>query len=546
MSATTAQLNSSGNGRTPPAKPARSRGQSFKALRPPDLSPDLPPHRTVSNPTSPSDSVRYTELNIPSQRATHHTLPMDSAEDELECSPFGRGNGSIDRRTSLRTSISKLSAIARERIAPNIAQVSTVVQEKSSEWRAKGGEAARGYKNTAVEKWKKWQEQRGQPGIATEIVTESWDEDIHVFGASLQAALDMTYIEGKALVPGVVVRCVEFLDKHGLDEVGLYRVSGSASSVARLKTVFDNGSDLELAVGEQDSHTVSTLLKTYLRELPEPIIPSQFISKFNDTATLFYNSATHDEVAGSSSSNTLDDLANLVSSLPPANFHILAYVCNHLRRVASHSEHNKMTTSNLSLIFCPTLGIGNKLFKLFVNEGETLFQHPPVPTTIVRTVPSMVRRDSACESTSEAIPLMGPESQPVRGRRSSVSRLQTTSIYSLPSSQSSNSTADGSLSNGVDIESDNKEQRASFSQAGLLSDHEKSPYRVHHVHHRKSSSTPSALIHPPRAESNSKLLGAAEAWWEGNEEDEKLTALAVPEKPRRCPTRKRIVTSGSN
>jgi len=44
-----------------------------------------------------------------------------------------------------------------------------------------------------------------------------------LFGASLEEAVRMSHIPGTPMVPAILVRCTEFLEVKGVDEVGLYR-----------------------------------------------------------------------------------------------------------------------------------------------------------------------------------------------------------------------------------------------------------------------------------------------------------------------------------
>ncbi len=58
----------------------------------------------------------------------------------------------------------------------------------------------------------------------------------------------------------------------GLREVGIFRLPGQASQIQCLKDLYDSGSQQDFT-GPEDVHTVASLLKLYLRELPEPVVP---------------------------------------------------------------------------------------------------------------------------------------------------------------------------------------------------------------------------------------------------------------------------------
>lgn len=45
------------------------------------------------------------------------------------------------------------------------------------------------------------------------------------------------------LVPHVVRCCVEEVERRGMDEVGIYRISGAANDITELKTAFDSSKE---------------------------------------------------------------------------------------------------------------------------------------------------------------------------------------------------------------------------------------------------------------------------------------------------------------
>ncbi len=77
-------------------------------------------------------------------------------------------------------------------------------------------------------------------------------------------------------VPRIIAKSVEWL-RNRLDEVGLFRLPGRSIRIRELKTAFSVGVDPEFAQ-EEEIHAVASLLKLYLRELPEPLMT---FSKFD-------------------------------------------------------------------------------------------------------------------------------------------------------------------------------------------------------------------------------------------------------------------------
>ena len=87
-----------------------------------------------------------------------------------------------------------------------------------------------------------------------------------IFGVSLQDHLKATERE----VSVVIESCVAFLLSF-LEEEGLFRIPGSLAEVKRLKSGFEAGLN-ELTDRVRDPHAVAGTLKSYLRELPEPLL----------------------------------------------------------------------------------------------------------------------------------------------------------------------------------------------------------------------------------------------------------------------------------
>merc|ERR1719245_2654962 len=76
-------------------------------------------------------------------------------------------------------------------------------------------------------------------------------------------------------VPFIITSCIREVERRGLGEVGIYRVSGSAADVGRLKKAYEtNPYEAEQLLKECDIHSVAGVLKQFLRDLPESIFTS--------------------------------------------------------------------------------------------------------------------------------------------------------------------------------------------------------------------------------------------------------------------------------
>jgi RalA-binding protein 1 len=96
-----------------------------------------------------------------------------------------------------------------------------------------------------------------------------------VFGVSLEEAVRISRVKEGYELPAVVYRCIEYLDAmNAVSEEGLYRLSGSNSTMKALKERFNQEGDVQLlaAKEEYDVHVVAGLLKMWLRELPTSVL----------------------------------------------------------------------------------------------------------------------------------------------------------------------------------------------------------------------------------------------------------------------------------
>lgn len=87
-----------------------------------------------------------------------------------------------------------------------------------------------------------------------------------MFGSPLEDHLRVTGRE----IALVIEACIGCL-LHNLKEEGLFRIPGSSSKVRKLKNGFDAGI-VNLEEQVNDPHSVAGTLKSYLRELPEPLL----------------------------------------------------------------------------------------------------------------------------------------------------------------------------------------------------------------------------------------------------------------------------------
>ncbi|XP_052061418.1 uncharacterized protein LOC127701544 isoform X4 [Mytilus californianus] len=143
-------------------------------------------------------------------------------------------------------------------------------------------------------------------------------------------------------VPLVLKSCSEVIEEHGIVD-GIYRLSGITSNIQKLRLAFDEDRvpDLRADIYLQDIHSISSLLKMYFRELPNPLLTYQLYDKFAE--------AVRDE------DNKLWKIHDVVQQLPPPHYRTLEYLMRHLAKVSTNGNDTGMHSKNLAIVWAPNL-----------------------------------------------------------------------------------------------------------------------------------------------------------------------------------------------
>ncbi|XP_021566149.1 protein FAM13A isoform X1 [Carlito syrichta] len=193
-----------------------------------------------------------------------------------------------------------------------------------------------------------------------------------VFGVSLQELQQQGLTENG--IPAVVWNIVEYLTQHGLTQEGLFRVNGNVRVVEQLRLKFESGAPVELGK-DGDVCSAASLLKLFLRELPDSVITSalhpRFIQLFQDGRNDAQESSLRD----------------LIKELPDTHYCLLKYLCRFLTKVAKHHVQNRMNVHNLATVFGPNCfhvpsglegmkeqDICNKIMAKILENYNTLFE----------------------------------------------------------------------------------------------------------------------------------------------------------------------------
>ncbi|XP_075891063.1 rho GTPase-activating protein 44-like isoform X2 [Nelusetta ayraudi] len=136
--------------------------------------------------------------------------------------------------------------------------------------------------------------------------------------------------------------CVTMLLECGMQEEGLFRVAPSASKLKKLKASLDCGV-LDVQEYSADPHAIAGALKSYLRELPEPLMTYELYNDWIQASNI------------QDQDKRLQALLNACEKLPPANNNNFKYLIKFLSKLTEHQEMNKMTPGNIAIVLGPNL-----------------------------------------------------------------------------------------------------------------------------------------------------------------------------------------------
>lgn len=217
-------------------------------------------------------------------------------------------------------------------------------------------------------------------------------------------------------VPYILARLCHYIEEKSsqLTHEGLFRVSGNVRLMERLRYLFDRLGDAPLELESVDVATSASLLKMYLRELPEPLIPTRMNCYFFALAKKYFPAASSSsssgatsgqfsQQAGSSIYTSPDrdmmpserqkvqafscDLSKLIKKLPPDNYNLLKYLTCFLFRVSLKQRYNKMCAEALGIVFGPNVfrihgnsykhlkeqELGNQIMAAIISNYQTIF-----------------------------------------------------------------------------------------------------------------------------------------------------------------------------
>ncbi|XP_056328274.1 protein FAM13B isoform X1 [Danio aesculapii] len=143
-------------------------------------------------------------------------------------------------------------------------------------------------------------------------------------------------------VPLLVRSIVEYIEEHGGLHLSLFLVNGNAERVEWLRQRYDSGVEVNLEK-EADLASAVSLLRLFLQELPEPIIPAGLQAQIMQ----LYQDYSIEEELGR-------NMKYFLQQLPQVNYSLLRFLCRFLSGVASLQEES-WSLGALAAVFGPDI-----------------------------------------------------------------------------------------------------------------------------------------------------------------------------------------------
>ncbi|KAK3108613.1 hypothetical protein FSP39_011856 [Pinctada imbricata] len=146
-------------------------------------------------------------------------------------------------------------------------------------------------------------------------------------------------------VPMIVDLCTKIVEARGLEVTGVYRIPGNTAAVNMMQEELNKGIDNMNVEHEKwcDVNVIGSLLKTFFRKLPDPLITAELYQQFIN-ANRIENPQTR-----------MLKLKRLLHEMPEHHFETFKHLADHLHTVSIYGHLNKMDARNLAIVFGPTL-----------------------------------------------------------------------------------------------------------------------------------------------------------------------------------------------
>ncbi|XP_070697679.1 rho GTPase-activating protein 19-like [Pempheris klunzingeri] len=149
-----------------------------------------------------------------------------------------------------------------------------------------------------------------------------------------------------------IYQLIEYLSKN-LHVEGLFRVPGHSLRQAALREMLNAGAEIDLETGDFHPNDAATLLKTYLGELPEPLLTHRHYQAHLKIGELTRFDDEGNKTNVPDKERQIEAFQLLFMLLPAANRSLLKLLLDLLYHTARNQHINKMSAINLATMFAP-------------------------------------------------------------------------------------------------------------------------------------------------------------------------------------------------
>nr|XP_037278939.1 ralA-binding protein 1-like isoform X3 [Rhipicephalus microplus] len=210
-----------------------------------------------------------------------------------------------------------------------------------------------------------------------------------IFGVPLLTALEKNPSDDGIELPAIVRECLDYIEEHGLTCEGIYRMSGVKSTVQQLRAAYNRHE--QVCLSEHGPQVVASLLKQFLRELPDPVLTSELGPRFEEAA------AIKDET------RRVEMIQKLIEQLPNPNRLLLSWVFVHMTNVLRMEKHNKMNLQNVYVVLSPSMQISHRVLHALFSHAPIFFKDVKIIKYVKKIPPDSSRQSLDLPETAAAI-----------------------------------------------------------------------------------------------------------------------------------------------
>ncbi|KAG5878024.1 RalA-binding protein 1 [Gonioctena quinquepunctata] len=184
-------------------------------------------------------------------------------------------------------------------------------------------------------------------------------EALPIFGVNLELSVERSRCHDGLDIPLPIRDCIDYVEAVGISFEGVYKISGTKAKVSQIRKMYNHRQNVRLK--DYDVPTATSLLKMFLRDLPEPIFTNDLLIRFEEAGAIL-NLNTREK-----------HLKILVDHLPSLNKLLLSWLIVHLHNVSMNEKQNKMNKHSISAALNHTFHVSSRLLQALLHHCQALF-----------------------------------------------------------------------------------------------------------------------------------------------------------------------------